>query len=105
MKHVTYADKTMLIDDEAADCLLEYARALGSAGMTDTVTLRGIGMDGNEIDATFLLNSGTELVAQTTHSALVGPTNDDAVEYMRKHTRLIVAPPAGRPMEDPADVF
>ena len=49
MKHVTYADKALLIDDEAADWLMEYARALGESHMTDSVTLRGIGMDGNEV--------------------------------------------------------
>lgn len=72
MKHVTYTHMAIFLDDDAADWMMEYARALGSAGMTDSITLRGIGMDGNEVDATFLLNSSTELVTQTTNNTLGG---------------------------------
>lgn len=105
MKHVTYADKALFIDDESADWLMEYARALGSAGLVDTVTLRGIGMDGNEIEATFLLNSSTELISQTTHSRMEPPSNDESVGYMQERIRLILTPPPGRPVDNPADVL
>jgi hypothetical protein len=83
---------------------MEYARALGSAHMSDSVTLRGIGMDGNEIDATFLLNASTELITQTTHSGLKGPDNDEAIGYMQERTRLILTPPPARPVDNPLDL-
>jgi hypothetical protein len=105
MKHVTYADKAIFLDDDSADWMMEYARALGSAGMTDTVTLTGIGMDGNEVDATFLLNASTELVTQTTHNALVGPTNEEAVGYMQERTHLILSPPPARSVDDPLEIL
>ena len=103
MKHVTYAHKALLVDDEAADWLMEYARALGEAHMTDSVTVRGIGMDGNEVESTFLLNASTELVTQTANTSAEGPDNDEAIGYMQERTRLILAPPAVQPIEDPAD--
>ncbi|MFE5410101.1 hypothetical protein [Microbacterium sp. NPDC056569] len=104
MKHVTYADKALFLDDEAADWLMEYARALGLSGLTDTITLHAIGLDGNEVDATFLLNASTELITQTTQNSLSGPTNDEAVGYMQERTRLIVSPPPARMVDDPLDI-
>ena len=104
MKHVTYADKALFLDDESADWLMEYARALGVAGMTDSISLRVIGVDGNEVDATFLLNPNTELVTQTTRNSLDDPKNDAAVGYMQERTRLIVAPPPARMVDDPFDI-
>lgn len=105
MKHVTYADKALFLDDEAADWLMEYARALGNAGMTDSITLHAIGLDGNEVDATFLLNSSTVLITQTTQNALAAPANDEAVGYMQERTRLIVSPPPARMVDDPLELY
>lgn len=103
MKHVTYGDKSLLVDDDAADWLMEYARALGSAHMTDTVTLRAIGADGNEVSATFLLNAGTVLMTETASSKAEAPRNDEVVGYMQERTRLILTPPQGQPLLDPTE--
>lgn len=104
MKHVTYAATAILLDDDAADWMMEYARALGTAGMTDSVKLTGIGMDGNEVDATFLLNASTELVIQTTRNTLEGPSNNEAVGYMQERTQLILSPPPARSVDDPLEI-
>lgn len=104
MKHVTYGDKSLLIDDDGADSLMEYARALGSAHMTDAVTLRAIGPDGNEVDATFLLNAGTELMTETASARAEVPSNEEVVDYMQERTRLILTPPESQPMFDPLDL-
>ncbi|MFF2487625.1 hypothetical protein ACFVSU_14580 [Microbacterium sp. NPDC058062] len=101
MKHVTYADKALFLDDESADWLMEYARALGVAGQTDSISLHAIGLDGDEVDATFLLNSSTELITQTTQNSIEAPANDEAVGYMQEQTRLILSPPPARGIEDP----
>ena len=45
MKHVTNAEKSLLMGDDAADSLLEYARLLGEASHVDTVTVRALGPD------------------------------------------------------------
>jgi hypothetical protein len=103
MKHVTYGGKPLLVDDDAAEWLMEYARALGSAHMTDTVTLRAIGADGNEVSVTFLLNAGTELMTETARSTGEAPRNDEVVGYMQERTRLILTPPPGQPVLDPTE--
>jgi hypothetical protein len=83
MKHVTMAEKSLLMSDEAADLLTEYAAILARLNSGDTVMMRGIGIDGDEIVATYVLNSGTALMAESTHSNLPDPDNSDAIAYMR----------------------
>ena len=84
MKHVTYADKSLLIGDEAADLLIHYAGLLASYGRTDVVTLRAIGTDGNEVEASFLLNSGTELMVETASTTSTEPENHLASGYLHE---------------------
>jgi hypothetical protein len=83
MKHVMMADKSLLIGDDAADTLVEYAALVARIGSGDSVTLRAIGVDGEEVAATFLLNSGTVMMAQSTFSNLPEPDNSENIAYMR----------------------
>jgi hypothetical protein len=84
MKHITGAEKSLLVGDEAADLLMEYASFLGNSRMVDTVKLRAFGVDGEEVTATFLLNEGTNILAESTRSQLPEPDNAEAVRYMRE---------------------
>ncbi|MGH1548022.1 hypothetical protein ACRAWB_02115 [Leifsonia poae] len=84
MKHVTYGDKSLLVGDEAADLLMSYATVLGRNNSTDSVTLRAMGVDGNEVDATFLLNPSTTMVIESTNGSGSEPDNELVVEYMRR---------------------
>jgi hypothetical protein len=77
------ADKSLLIGDEAGDLLLEYAALLAQIGRGDSVRLKAIGIDGDEVTAGFLLNSGTVLLIETSNSRLPEPDNGEAVRYMR----------------------
>ena len=78
------AEKSLLIGDEAADLLLEYAALVAQIGGGDKVSLRAIGADGDEVTVGFLLNSGTVLLIETsTGSALAEPDNHESIEYMR----------------------
>lgn len=77
------ADKSLLVGNEAADTLVEYAALLARLTSGDAVSLRAIGVDGDEVTVAFLLNSGTVLVTETTTSSLPEPDNDDPVAYMR----------------------
>jgi hypothetical protein len=83
VKHVTIAGKSLLLGDDVADALVRYATLLGSAGGADSVTIRSIGADGEEVEAAFLLNSGTVLMVESTRSTLPEPDNADALQYMR----------------------
>jgi hypothetical protein len=82
MKHVTYADKSLMVGDDTADMLLQYAARLASAGVADTIDVHAISSDGDEVVATFLLGEGAPLMAETTNSTLPEPDNSEAVELM-----------------------
>lgn len=85
MKHLTFGDKTLFIDDEAAAVLLQYAAALANTGHADTVQLHAIGPDGNEVDASFLLDAGTNLMTESAENSLFQePDNSETISYMRE---------------------
>ncbi|MCU1473003.1 hypothetical protein [Amnibacterium sp.] len=82
MKHVTIADKSLLIGDAVADVLVRYATLLGKMNSADNVIIRSIGIDGEEVEANYLLNSGTVMMTESTRSTLPEPDNADAQSYM-----------------------
>ncbi|WP_207454796.1 hypothetical protein [Desertivibrio insolitus] len=84
MKHISVAEKSLLVGDEAADTLIEYAALLGKLNSADSVQLNAVGIDGEEVTASFLLNSGSVFVVQSTNSTLPEPDNDAVVAYMRE---------------------
>lgn len=89
MKHLLFANKTILVGDDAADALIEYGVALAANHTADRVTFAGIGADGATVEAAFLLNSGAALVAETTPSDLPEPDNTAEVARIRDRiTRL-----------------
>ena len=104
MKHITTAEKSLLVGDEAADLLLEYAAALAQANTADTLTLSAYGDDGDPVEVTFVLNSGTSILGQTSASAVEEPDNQQAVDYMRERLERIVSPPYAQPVDEPAGV-
>jgi len=82
VRHITIADKSLLVGNAVADALIRYAALLGQRNSADTVTIRSIGVDGEQVDAVFLLNSGTVMMAESTNSTLPEPDNSDALAYM-----------------------
>lgn len=92
MKHVMYAEKSVLMDDASADTLIDYAAALADVGGGDTVSLHAVGVDGNEVDVTFLLNAATVLVVESASADLDVTENTAAVEEMRRRTAQLRNP-------------
>ena len=84
MKFLTYADRSVLIGNEAADTLIEYSALLADNGRADSVALNAIGPDGDDIVASFVLGSGTNLMAESTSSQLPEPDNTDGLSYMKE---------------------
>jgi hypothetical protein len=82
MRHLTYADKSLLVGDEVAELLLRYSAKLASSNVADTVEVNAISSDGDEVRAMFLLGEGAPVMAETTTSQLPEPDNTEAVEYM-----------------------
>ena len=102
MKHLSFADKTLFVDDATADALVEYAGLLAAQQSGDTVTVRAIGGDGNEVEVSLVLNAGTNLATETTTGAMEPPGNPTEVAYMQERIELIRNPPQGQPIEDEA---
>ena len=107
MKHVMYAEKSLLMDDDSAQALIDYAGAIAATGGGDTVNMIAVGDDGNQVDVVFLLNSGTELVVESASSAMEAPGNADVVAELRRKTDVLRNPPAAHPAEplDEEDVL
>jgi hypothetical protein len=97
MKHVMFAEKSLLMGDEVADCLLEYARLLAENSAADNVTIRAISPDGNTIDAALLLNASSVMMAESTNSTVEPPSNDEAVKYMQDRIDRLLHPPSVMP--------
>jgi hypothetical protein len=93
MKHVTMAEKNLLIGDEAAELLIEYAALLARNDEADTVELSAIGQDGDPVEVTFLLNSGTVLLLESSYANFAEPDNADAEDYLRSRIEAIENPP------------
>ena len=104
MKHITFAEKSLFVDDEAADTLVEYAALLGTAHTADTVRLRAIGGDGNEVEADFVLNQSTNLMSESTTADMTAPQNDEAVAYMRGRIDILRNGAPAQPDDPPADL-
>lgn len=83
MHHLTLAQKSLLIGDELADLLVAYSAVIAGAGQGAHVTVRAIGLDGEEVAAQLLLNSGTVLVAESSTSQLPEPDNTELVLHLR----------------------
>jgi nucleotide-binding universal stress UspA family protein len=98
MKHVTYSDKALLMDDEAADLLLEYAVELAKRGDADLVTVHALSGDGNEVAASFVLDSGTVLMAESAHTHVQPPKDEEAIAYLRSQLEQLRAVPAAGPI-------
>ena len=100
MKHLTYADKGLLVGDEIADLLLQYSARLASSGVADTIDVHAFSSDGDEVTATFLLGEGAPLMAETTRSGLPEPDNSEAVQQITERIGRL-APTAVESEMDP----
>jgi hypothetical protein len=92
MKHVSYADKSLFMGDDAADTLLEYARLVADNERADTVTLSSISTDGNTVEASFLLDASTVLMVESTNSDVEAPDNTEAVQDIKDRIAAITRP-------------
>ena len=100
MRHLTYGDKQMLIGDEVAAVLLEYAAQVARVGGGDSMTLRAIDTDGNDVEVTLLLDAGATLMSQTATTSVEEPDNREAVAYMRQRLGIMRSPAQVQPFSD-----
>ncbi|CAN5221901.1 hypothetical protein BH09ACT5_BH09ACT5_17440 [soil metagenome] len=100
MKHVMYAEKSLLMGDEVVDLMMEYAVLLARQASADRVAVHAISTDGDHVTATFLIGPATIMVAETARSALPEPDNGSAVEYLKEQIGLIKTPPLAHGLDD-----
>jgi hypothetical protein len=99
MKHITYGEKSLMIGDEAASVLMEFAARVAEVGTADTVAINAIGAEGNDVTATFLLDVGTVMMSETATTSVQEPDNAAAIAYMRGRMESMEAASAGRPFD------
>jgi hypothetical protein len=84
MMRLTFVGKSLLVGDEVAELVLEYAAALIRSGGVDTVRLMAYGAGGDEVQAVLLLSQGACVMAETSNIDKPEPDNRDIVSYMRE---------------------
>lgn len=93
MKHVQFGDKSLFMDDETADLLIAYANALGKEDSSDTVQVRAVGADGNEVEVEMLLNASAQLATESTNSGLEPPRDEAVIRSMTERYEALTHPP------------
>jgi hypothetical protein len=99
MKHLTFADKNLLIGDAAADLIIEYTVLLAKKSDADSVTVNAYGADGNEVSATLLLDQGAVVVAESSHNSLPEPDNQTAESYLRGRINAMTVASTAQPLD------
>ena len=89
MKHLTFADKNLLIDDALADALMDYVDVLLEHGTGDTVDFHALGSDGDEVTASIVMSAGMPLMTESSRNALPEPDNAEAVAYIEERMALL----------------
>lgn len=99
MQHVTIESKDLLLGDEAADVLTEYAALLADHGGGDRVRLNAISGDGDEVVVTVVLSRGSTLLTETAHTGMPEPDNREAIAVLRRRIQRLRTPPPVQPVD------
>jgi hypothetical protein len=89
MKHISYADKSLLAGDDVVDLLLHYAARLADSGSADDVDVHVYSSDGDETTATFVLGPGMGIMAEVAHTSMEAPDNSETIAYLREKLELL----------------
>lgn len=89
MKHLTFANKSLLIGDEFADALMSYADVLMEHGAGDTVDFHATSSDRDEVTASVIFSAGTPLMTESIYNRLPEPDNTEALAYIEERVALL----------------
>lgn len=103
MMHVTFVGRTLLVGDEVAELIVEYAAALARCGGADTVRLTAYGADGDELQILLLLGQGVSVMAESSKIDMPELENRDVVSYMRQRLARTAVAPSSRPLDPETD--
>lgn len=100
MKSITYAEKSWLLGDAAADAVVEYAVLLAKTNSADSVDLQALSADGAPHLLTLVIGPATMMTAASEASVADEPDNEEAVAIIHERMRVITHPPISLPAGD-----
>lgn len=99
MKRITYSAVSMLVGDDVAGVLLDYAALLASTKDADTVTITGYDAHGEEMTVRFVISTGVSLASSAAVTDLPDPDNANILMYIREQMMRRSSPPGREPTD------
>lgn len=79
--------------------MIDIAALLASIGNADMINLHAFGADGDEVVATLLLDRGSNLMVETTHTSIEEPDNAETEMYIREQMMFLSSPRIALPVD------
>jgi hypothetical protein len=92
MKHISFANKSLLVGDELAYVLLEYRTLLAERAEADIVEVRVLDSDGIIASETVPLEAAVPLRMESASVSFCEPDNADALAYLRRRIWSMTSP-------------
>lgn len=89
MKTIHYAGDAILLNDELADAVVEYAAALARAGSSAELSVPVVIEDGSILSASMLLGPASQLVATPAPGAKEAGADAELLTEITRQTALI----------------
>jgi hypothetical protein len=100
MKTIHYAGDSVLMNDELADAVVEYAAALARMGSSAELTVPVVLQDGSVLTASLLLGPASQLIATPTPEAKEAAADPELLAAITRDTALLGSVTA-EPIESP----
>jgi hypothetical protein len=89
VKELVYAGRAVLVGDEAADAVVDYAAVLARMRSADSVELEALTEDRRPVRVYYVLGNVAPVMAQTIEIDEAEPDNASQVGYMRAALRRL----------------
>ena len=76
-------DALLIVGDEVADLVADYAVLVARVNTADSVQLNAYDEGGDYVQATLVLSNGGAILVESTNSNLPDPDNSKAEQYIR----------------------
>jgi len=105
MRRIRYSGDTVLLGDEAADALMDYAARLARDDSAVSLAIRAIDDRGVENAVDILVGPATMMTATHVESDLPEPDNSAMVAELARRFSLLDAPPPVQASEPQPEQF
>jgi hypothetical protein len=97
MKHISFANKSLLVGDDLAYVLLDYWALLAERADADIVEVRVLNTEGIVSSETVPLEAAVPLRVEPASLPFCEPDNADALAYLRRRIWSMTSPPWALP--------